>query len=119
MKIGDKVMVPLKKTIGVSWKQSAVILKALVAQQDYLYIVNVSEDKKSVELHINPDTDMGEFFMVADVEPYKSEKKLSHLIQHLRLIKNENKKEKIYLATRRLSKIASTQAVNPQSKFSF
>jgi len=92
--VGNKVMIPLVKTEGVPWTQSSIILKA-VPKQDHLFVVNISEDGNSVELHTRPDSDMGEFFSIHDIETYRPEKRIQHLIQILKLIKKEKRHIKI------------------------
>ena len=107
-KIGDKVMIPLVKSIGVSWLQSSVIFKA-IPTQDHLYIVNISEDDKSVELHTRPNTDMGEFFAMSDTEPYHIGKRIQRLIKIIKQIEQEKKN---HPSIKRLKKRAKNIQLN-------
>jgi hypothetical protein len=81
-KIGEKVLIPLKKSVGSSWLQSHVILQSLQKNQDCLYVVNISEDERVVELHIHPDTDLGEKFLTTDIQKYVSNVQISQLVKH-------------------------------------
>lgn len=86
--VGDRVELPLTKSVGCPLSSSLVIRRALKEQQNYLYIVSVNPLERSVELHVEED-DLGERFSFEDVKLYNDESPTCEMFKMLIEINEE------------------------------
>jgi hypothetical protein len=100
LRIGDKISIPLSKSIGVKFHKSLVIKRCLEKQQGYVYIVGIYPNQQTVDL-AESEYGYGETFLLSDLS-CKSFNKLTDLklLKEIQQIAQElNEKEKV--ATRK------------------
>jgi hypothetical protein len=60
--VGDKVELPIKKSIGCSWEKCEILRAAITVGQNYLFIVKQIDNGREVELGLTSEWSLGEFF---------------------------------------------------------
>ena len=87
LKVGDKVELPLVKAVGIAWRKSVVIQRAVAAKQSYLFVVDIQHDY--AELSENDEAVLGERFLLTEIRPFTSSSPDTDIILTLRNSINE------------------------------
>ena len=82
LQVGDKIEIPLTKSIGCTWEKSVAIQTALAANQNYLYLCAINKD--DVEISALEGHLMGECLDHSEVKPYSENSPDIQTIRELR-----------------------------------
>ena len=92
LQVGDKVEIPLIKSIGCDWEKCFSIKRAIAHNRNYLFICNINFNR--VELSYTEHRTVGEKFDISDLKPYNlSSPNIETILELKKTIREINGKE--------------------------